>query len=403
MGKIVNILLVAGARPNYMKIAPLVRELQKRGRGVRWRLVDTGQHYDYELSKVFFEEFDIPRPHHFLNAGSGSHAVQTAKIMVEFEKVCLKENPDWVVVVGDVNSTLACSVTARKLQIRVAHVEAGLRSFDMTMPEEINRIVTDSISNMLFVSEKSGLVNLRREGIGRTADGGRRTGKQSAKVYFVGNVMIDTLHYSLKKLEAMRRKGRSPRLPITLPSCQGTKKEKYAVLTLHRPANVDSREHLQDILKAIARISEDMPVFFPCHPRTAKSIERFGLKEWIGKTGIRLLPPLSYLSFLSLWKDAALVLTDSGGIQEETTALGIACFTIRDNTERPVTIHEGTNILVGTSGSGILKAYARSRDQKNRKCRLPKHWDGKSAARIIARLVASGNDPESKHACLKAK
>lgn len=390
MGKIVNILLVAGARPNYMKIAPLVRELQKRGRGVRWRLVDTGQHYDYELSKVFFEEFDIPRPHHFLNAGSGSHAVQTAKIMVEFEKVCLKEKPDWVVVVGDVNSTLACSVTARKLGVRVAHVEAGLRSFDMTMPEEINRIVTDSISDVLFVSERSGLENLRREGIGRTANGKRRTVKQAAKVYFVGNVMIDTLHYSLRKLQKLEKEGRFPRLPIPLASCKGSKKVKYAVLTLHRPANVDSQAKLLNILKAIASISKDMPVFFPCHPRTAKSIERFGLKEWIDRTGMNLLPPLSYLPFLFLWKDAALVLTDSGGIQEETTAQGIPCFTIRDNTERPVTISEGTNVLVGTNGSSILKAYARFRDQKSRKSRLPEYWDGKSAARIIAQLIADG-------------
>lgn len=348
-----KIILIAGARPNYMKIAPLVRELQKRGRGVCWRLVDTGQHYDYELSRVFFEEFDIPRPHHFLNAGSGSHAVQTARIMVEFEKVCLKEKPDWVVVVGDINSTLACSVTARKLGVRVAHVEAGLRSFDMTMPEEINRIVTDSISDVLFVSERSGVENLRREGIGRSAYGGRRTARQTAKVYFVGNVMIDTLHYSLKKLDALEKKGRSPHLPIPLFPFKGNKNTKYSVLTLHRPANVDSKAKLLDILKAIARISEEMPIFFPCHPRTAKSIERFKLKEWIDKTGIRLLPPLSYLPFLSLWKDATLILTDSGGIQEETTALGIPCFTIRDNTERPVTITEGTNTLVGTKGWAI--------------------------------------------------
>ncbi len=386
-----KILIVGGARPNYMKIAPLVHALKKKGRGIRWRLVDTGQHYDYELSRVFFEEFDIPRPHYFLHAGSGSHAEQTAKILVEFEKVCLEEQPDWVIVVGDVNSTLACAVTAKKMGIKIAHVEAGLRSFDMTMPEEINRIVTDSISDILFVSERSGLKNLANEGIGCKAESersGSKNGKRQATVYFVGNVMIDTLHYSLKKLKAWEKKGRSPNLPVTQSLPQEIVRGKYAVLTLHRPANVDNKDKLLGILKAIARISADMPVYFPCHPRTAKNIERFMLKKWIGKTGIHLLPPLSYLSFLSLWKDAALVLTDSGGIQEETTALGIPCFTIRDNTERPVTIHEGTNILVGTCGSGILSAYARFRSQKYRKRRVPEYWDGRCAARIVAHLIA---------------
>ena len=385
-----KILLIAGARPNYMKIAPLIHELQKNGGEIEWQLVDTGQHYDYELSKIFFKEFDIPKPGHFLNVGSASHSVQTAKIMVEFEKVCQKENPDLVVVVGDVNSTLACSVTARKMGIQVAHVEAGLRSFDRTMPEEINRIVTDSISDFLFVSEPSGIENLRREGIGQTADGRRRTEKSNrskAKVFFVGNIMIDTLFYSLNKLKKNTKAGSSSFKPINPSTLQPfNNSSKYAVLTLHRPANVDSKEKFLDIMQAIAKISEDMPVFFPCHPRTAKSIETFKLKTWLKKTNIKLLSPLSYLDFLVLWKDAALVLTDSGGIQEETTVLGIPCFTIRDNTERPITIEQGTNILVGTRGSGILQAYMEFKNGRVKKGKVPELWDGRTAERIISAL-----------------
>lgn len=375
-----KILLIAGARPNYMKIAPLIHELQKNGGEIEWQLVDTGQHYDYELSKIFFKEFDIPKPGHFLNVGSASHSVQTAKIMVEFEKVCQKENPDLVVVVGDVNSTLACSVTARKMGIKVAHVEAGLRSFDRTMPEEINRIVTDSISDYLFVSEKSGMENLRREGIGYTVDGKRCTEKSNiskAKVFFVGNIMIDTLYYSLAKLNKTPKTGMA----------RHNHAEKYAVLTLHRPANVDEKEKLMDILGAVIEISKDIPVYFPCHPRTAKSIKIFKLKTWLKKTNIKILPPQSYLDFLALWKDAALVLTDSGGIQEETTVLGIPCFTIRDNTERPITIEEGTNILVGTRGSGILKAYLEFRNGKIKKGKVPELWDGRTAERIVSALI----------------
>ena len=346
-----------------MKIAPLICEINKRNAAkekldtVDFTFVHTGQHYDYEMSQVFFEDFDLQEPDIFLNVGSGSHAEQTAKIMVEFEKVCLQKRPNIIVVVGDVNSTLACSITAKKLGIRVAHVEAGLRSGDMSMPEEVNRIVTDAVSDFLFVTEKSGAINLKREG------------KDNEKIYFTGNIMIDTLFFGLKKLETINLKE--------------SRKVEYAVVTLHRPSNVDNPERLRDILTALQQIAKDMPISFPVHPRTKKNIESFGLGEILSDSHFKLLPPLSYLDFLALWKDASLVLTDSGGIQEETTVLGIPCFTIRDNTERPITIEEGTNILVGTTGKEILYAYSDFKNGIRKKGTIPELWDGKTAERII--------------------
>ena len=358
-----------------MKIAPLIRELLGPAGtawpGVDWRLVHTGQHYDYRMSEVFFRELDIPEPDYFLNAGSGSHAEQTAKVMAGFEKVCMGEKADIAVVVGDVNSTLACSLAAKKLNIRVAHVEAGLRSGDMTMPEEINRIATDSISDYLFVSEKSGLDNLKKEG------------KGEEKVFFAGNVMIDTLFHALEKIESEDGHG-------------GTKRAggDYAVATLHRPSNVDDRERLADILRAINEIAADMDVFLPLHPRTEGNIKKFGLDHVTKNPFFKILPPMSYLDFLRLWKDSALVLTDSGGIQEETTALGVPCFTIRENTERPVTIEEGTNTLAGASGEGILRAYSDFKKGLRKKGRIPDLWDGKAAGRIMRVLLNAG--PASK-------
>jgi len=375
-----KILLVAGARPNFMKIAPLVHQLKSLQAGkptsekmISYKLIHTGQHYDYEMSKVFFEELDIPEPDYFLGAGSGSHAEQTAKVMVEFEKVCMKEKPDVVVVVGDVNSTLACSVTAKKLNIKVAHVEAGLRSGDMTMPEEINRIVTDSMSDYLFVSEKSGIRNLKKEG------------KNKKKIFFVGNIMIDTLYYGLKKLTSYQAGKREKQQDIKRASRQADKpaSQKYAVVTLHRPSNVDDKDKLSDILSALKEISRDMTIYFPIHPRTEKNIRRFNLRSILKDSNMKTMAPLSYIDFLSLWKDAALVLTDSGGIQEETTVLGIPCFTIRENTERPITIEQGTNTLVGTKGRGILEAYRKFKKGGGKKGRIPKLWDGKTAKRII--------------------
>jgi len=299
--------------------------------------------------------------------GSGSHAVQTARIMTAFEEVCLKERPQLAAVVGDVNSTLACSITAKKLHIGVAHVEAGLRSGDMTMPEEVNRIVTDAISDYLFVSERSGVANLRKEG------------KDEASIFFVGNVMIDTLYFQLQKLTNVEAGATETAVPRP--------EQSYAVVTLHRPSNVDHREKLRDLILALAEISADMPVIFPVHPRTSKNIEEFGLTGVITKSNVSLVAPLSYMPFLGLWKDAALVLTDSGGLQEETTALGIPCFTIRENTERPVTVDEGTNILVGTDYDKIMAAYGRFKAGEIKSGRVPELWDGKTAERITRILV----------------
>ena len=358
-----KIIIVAGARPNFMKIAPLVHELKKVYTSVEWRIIHTGQHYDYEMSRAFFDDFDLPEPHSFLNAGSGSHAEQTAKVMIEFEKICMKELPDIVIVVGDVNSTLACSITAKKLNIKVAHVEAGLRSGDLSMPEEINRIITDSISDYLFVTEKSAIKNLKREGKGED------------QIFFVGNIMIDTLYYSLEKLKKIK-----PKIQI-----KEENNFSYAVATLHRPSNVDDEMKLKDILTALSVISLELKTYFTIHPRTRKNIEKFKLNNLL--KNIIVMPPLPYLEFLALWKDAALVLTDSGGIQEETTALGIPCFTIRDNTERPITIEEGTNTLVGTTMEGILNAYKEFKSGIKKEWKIPPLWDGKTAQRIINLLL----------------
>jgi len=362
-----KIALVAGARPNFIKIAPIIREINASNENKFETIqVHTGQHYDYDMSLSFFEDLGIPKPDYFLHAGSGSHAKQTAKIMIEFEKVCTKEKPDLVIVVGDVNSTLACSITAKKLNIKVAHVESGLRSNDFEMPEEINRIVTDSISDYLFVSEKSGCENLKAEG------------KYDSTVFFVGNVMIDTLFYQLAKLDEQ--------VKLETKIEDGAENRNYAVITLHRPSNVDEKEIFTKIIEALAEISRDMKIVFPAHPRTKNNIERFGLTDKIMQSDIELIPPQPYIDFLKLWKDASLVLTDSGGLQEETTALGIPCFTIRKNTERPITIEEGTNILAGTTKESILSAYSLFKNSDLKKGKIPKFWDGKTSQRIVSVL-----------------
>ena len=326
--------LVAGARPNFMKIAPIVRALQARADAFRFRIVHTGQHHDHEMSAVFFEELGIPAPDVHMGAGGGSHARQTARIMLAYEVVLLRERPDCTLVVGDVDSTLACALTARKRQIPVAHVEAGLRSGDTAMPEEINRLATDAISDWLFVTEPSGCENLRREG------------KPEERIFFVGHVMIDNLMHQLGRLAQADATGfRSTALRAGLP--------RYGVVTLHRPSNVDEPAVLAGIVAALGELAADLPLVFPVHPRTRASLQRAGLSL---PPGVIDTQPLSFMDFLSLWKDAALVLTDSGGLQEETTALGVPCITVRENTERPVTVEQGTNLLAGTRPAAIVQA-----------------------------------------------
>jgi UDP-N-acetylglucosamine 2-epimerase (non-hydrolysing) len=366
-----KVVLVAGARPNFMKIAPIYREAVKH-EDITCKLVHTGQHYDYEMSQTFFDDLDIPAPHYFLNVGSGSHAVQTAGVMTGFEAVCEKEKPDCVIVVGDVNSTLACAIVAKKLLISLAHVEAGLRSFDPAMPEEINRVVTDSISDFFFVTEKSAVENLMREG------------KPENRVHFVGHVMIDNLLHQLGRVE----NGYTP--PPALRALK-MKLGRYIFLTLHRPSNVDRRENLAEIVEALNRISKEYPIAFPVHPRTGKMLASHGI---VLSPDIYPLPPLSFKESLYLWKDAVLVMTDSGGLQEETTALGVPCITLRQNTERPVTLLAGTNILGGTETQSILKAYRQGLGAVGKAHQVPPLWDGRASERIwdiLRRSFPGGN------------
>jgi UDP-N-acetylglucosamine 2-epimerase (non-hydrolysing) len=361
-----NLYLVAGARPNFMKIAPIVRALRDQG-GLGFKIVHTGQHYDAEMNDVFFEELGIPQPDVFMGAGGGTHAQQTAKIMLGFEELCLSARPDLVLVVGDVNSTLACSVVAKKLNIPVAHVEAGLRSGDMSMPEEINRMVTDSISDLFFVTEPSGVDNLLREG------------KARGRVHYVGHVMVDNLLHQRDQLEAMDRGGfESTAIKARLG--------RYGVVTLHRPSNVDAKEGLESIASALRDISRQLPLVFPVHPRTRANLDKFGVS--LGGA-VTLTRPLSYMEFLNVWKDAEMVLTDSGGLQEETTALGVPCITLRENTERPVTVEEGTNVLAGTNPQRIIDEAGKIMRGEGKQGRRPHLWDGNAAQRIVA-ILAEG-------------
>jgi UDP-N-acetylglucosamine 2-epimerase (non-hydrolysing) len=362
-----KLFIVAGARPNFMKIAPIMRELRRGVYPFETRLVHTGQHYDKEMSDVFFEELEIPRPDYHLDVGSGSHAEQTAKIMVRFEEICLKERPDIVLVVGDVNSTLACSIVAKKLHIQVAHVEAGLRSGDRAMPEEINRLVTDAISDHFFVTEKSGMDHLLAEG------------KDPASLHFVGHVMIDNLFHQVEKIGRMDPKSFNT---------HGLKEAhpRYGVVTLHRPSNVDDPEVFRGIVGALATVAEDLPLIFPVHPRTRGHLAKFGIEV---PERIVLTQPLAYMDFLYLFKDAALVMTDSGGIQEETTALGVPCLTLRENTERPVTVTDGTNVVVGRDPERIVAEARAILTGKGKQGRRPEFWDGKAAVRTLEALAAS--------------
>jgi len=358
-----KVIEIAGARPNFVKIASIARAMG-RSRVLEPLLVHTGQHYDEAMSRVFFDELGIPRPDINLEVGSASHAVQTAEIMKRFEEVVVRERPDLVLVVGDVNSTIACALVSVKLGVPVAHVEAGLRSFDRTMPEEINRVLTDAISSFLLTSEPSAEVNLRREGI------------PPERIFFVGNCMIDTL------LEHRDRAARSAVLGDLGIAAKG-----YALVTLHRPSNVDDASTFAGILRALAEIAGRLPVVFPVHPRTRKKAAAFGLADLLERApGLRVLDPIGYLDFLCLTANARIVLTDSGGIQEETTVLGVPCLTLRRNTERPVTVEEGTNRLVGPDPRAILREAARILDGEVPRGWIPALWDGKAADRIIAIL-----------------
>jgi len=392
----IKMISVVGARPNFMKVAAISEAIKEHNRRpmtpkIEHLLIHTGQHYDANMSDSFFHDLELPRPNRFLGIGSGSHSQQTAKIMEGFEKILLAECPDIVIVVGDVNTTLACALVTKKTWCskaqrnatfipKLAHVEAGLRSFDRTMPEEVNRIVTDAISDHLFTTEESANQNLQREGI------------STERIHFVGNVMIDTLM-------RCRAKAAQSRILSNLQLIDHGRVKAYAMLTLHRPANVDDSQKFSKILKALITVGRHMPIVFPAHPRTMKQIKDADLGDYFvdhcfegpetgdSRTRIRLIPPLGYLDFLQLTAHARVVLTDSGGVQEETTILGVPCITLRENTERPVTIRSGTNVLVGSDPEKIMAAFSRVLTERQLDKAVPLYWDGHAAARIIQVLL----------------
>jgi UDP-N-acetylglucosamine 2-epimerase (non-hydrolysing) len=355
-----KVISVVGARPNFMKVAPLDRAFKKYSDKIRHLIVHTGQHYDYSMSDAFFRDLDMPQPAYFLGVGSGSHAEQTAKIILEFEKVCLKEKPDLVIVVGDVNSTIGCVLTAVKLGIKTAHIEAGLRSFDRTMPEEINRKATDAICDWCFVTEQSAVDNLLREGFDKE------------NIFFVGNTMIDSQYYA--KSKAINAK--------THEKYHLNPKE-YVLVTIHRPSNVDESEQLNMLLRVLENLSTSRNVIFPVHPRTKKNIESYGIgKALVNSSKLTLCEPLGYIDFLSLMLNSDFVITDSGGIQEETTVLGIPCITIRTTTERPSTVELGTNVLVYPDFEHISSAISNILDKPRKNGIVPPLWDGNTSERI---------------------
>jgi len=385
-----KVLTVVGARPNFMKVAPIIAAINRHNEdsddAIHHVLVHTGQHYDAIMSGAFFNDLQLPTPDVWLGVGSGSHAVQTAEIMKSFECVLAAERPEFVVVVGDVNSTMACAVVTAKVawdctgaRPSVVHVEAGLRSFDRSMPEEVNRVITDHVSDLLFVTEESGLQNLRNEGI------------PSDRIHFVGNTMIDSLLAFKEKAEAstvLERLGFRNRAGGI---------SDYALLTLHRPSNVDDPDAFLNILAGLNDLGHECPIVFPVHPRTKQRIKDFGLRPEANGMKIALIDPLGYLDFVAVMKHARLVVTDSGGIQEETTCLGIPCVTVRDNTERPVTVEHGTNTIAGTTAPQI-RAAIRRQLQRRSKGVVPEKWDGHAAERIVDLLVRASADPANAHA-----
>jgi UDP-N-acetylglucosamine 2-epimerase (non-hydrolysing) len=352
-----RIISVVGARPNFMKVAPIHRAFLERPTEFDHQIVHTGQHYDASMSDAFFHDLDMPYPQWFLGVGSGSHAQQTARIISAFEEVCVEARPDYVIVVGDVNSTIACALTSVKIGIRTAHIESGLRSFDRSMPEEINRLATDAIVNDLFVTEPSGMHNLHHEGV------------EAERIHFVGNTMIDSLHYALDRAQDSDVLSRLNVIP-----------QEYALVTLHRPSNVDFEARLTMLMSTLAAIASDTTLVFPMHPRTRKNMSKWNVAI---PDNVIVIDPVGYIDFVTLMRDAAFTLTDSGGIQEETTALGVPCITARTSTERPSTTDIGTNVLVLPERQPILDAVNDIRNGKRRQGRVPELWDGRAALRIV--------------------
>lgn len=364
------VICVVGARPNFMKMAPILRAMAAHVPPLPVLLVHTGQHYDKDMSDRLFEDLGLPRPDVNLEVGSGTHAVQTAEVMRRFEPVVDASRPSCVAVVGDVNSTLACALVAVKKGVPVVHIEAGLRSFDRTMPEEINRILTDQISDRLYTTERTAHINLSREGI------------PVERACLVGNVMIDSVVFGRETAQSAANTLRTCHMdPALLHDAAG-----YGVVTLHRPSNVDQPETLRVLLEVLGEVAENLPLVFALHPRTRSNIDRFGLSAMIDPVRMLLLPPQGYREMLGLMVDAKLVLTDSGGLQEETTALGVPCLTLRENTERPITVEQGTNILVGRDREAILDAVQEILAGRGKRGRVPEFWDGHAAERIAADL-----------------
>ncbi|MHA1915029.1 MAG: non-hydrolyzing UDP-N-acetylglucosamine 2-epimerase [Promethearchaeota archaeon] len=353
------IFIIGGARPNFMKIAPLIKQFNKHE--VNFKLIHTGQHYDYNMSKIFFDNLGIQKPDYFLNVGSGSHATQTAKIMMEFERIILGERPVLVIVVGDVNSTIACALVAKKLSIEVAHIEAGLRSFDFKMPEEINRRLTDQISDYLFITEKSAMVNLINEGI------------DPSKVFFVGNIMIDTLITNLKEAQ---NNNYYQKLSL--------KKGQYGLITIHRPSNVDTEKDLRRVIKFLNYTQSKIKIVFPIHPRSFKNLRKFNLENDLRQPNTLLTEPLGYLEFLNLMMNSKFILTDSGGIQEEASYLKIPILTLRKNTERPITIKKGTNTLIGDDFDKLKTHLGEILSNYYKKGEPIEKWDGETSQRIVS-------------------